>query len=42
MSTTQERGTAKIAEHREELEDIATSELPANWIAEVLLEVAEE
>ena len=31
-----------IREHREELEAVAESDLPASWIAETLLYVADE
>lgn len=31
-----------VREHREELEDVAESELPANWVAEALLEAADD
>ena len=42
MSIKEDNGTAKIAENREELEEIADSDLPASWIAKALLEVAEK
>lgn len=29
----------KIAEHRNELDSLADSDLPANWIAEVLIKI---
>lgn len=32
----------KISEHREDLEDLAESGLPCEWIARALLDVAEE
>lgn len=42
LMSIREDGTAKIAKHREELEDVAESDLSCSWIAEALLEVAEE
>lgn len=35
-------GSAKIEERREELEELAESDNPAGWVAEALLEAAEE
>lgn len=42
MSIRDGRGTAKISEHREELEEVAQSDLSCSWIAEALLEVVDE
>lgn len=51
IGSTKSRGTRgpvqgtnefDIDSHREELEAIAESELPANWIAQTILEVKDE
>lgn len=34
--------TTEIEEHREELRDLAESDLPCSWIAETLLEIGDE
>jgi len=39
---TDENAVAKINENRTELEGLAQSDNPANWVAELLLEAAEE
>lgn len=31
-----------IHEHREELKDLAESDLPANWVAQAVLDAADE
>ena len=31
-----------VREHRDDLEDLAESNLPANWVAEALLEAADD
>lgn len=41
-ATHTESGGFDIESHREELEAIAQSDLPANWIAETILEVYDE
>lgn len=36
------RGIQGVQEHREELEDLADSDLPVSWIAETLLEATDD
>ncbi len=31
-----------VREHRDDLEDLAESDLPVNWVAEALLDVADD
>lgn len=40
--TTPDDTRELIDEHRAELEALADSDLPVNWIAEALIEVADE
>jgi len=36
------QGLEAVRERREELKDLAESDLPANWVAEALLEAADD
>lgn len=42
MNNSTNRPQERIDEHREDLEALAESDLPVNWIAVTLLEVADE
>lgn len=41
-AVSSQSGLDKVREHREELEDLAESDLPVAWIAEHLLDVIDE